>query len=115
MRKTMDTKHETTRSLAPEDVREGDYVTVSRQVIELLPMFCDEAWRKPEVQRVRVMPGWAGYPLRVVRVCLPFVLAKNPQGQGVTLDVRRHELSKLTDDYGKKAFKCFDPAKAAKA
>jgi hypothetical protein len=28
--------------------------------------------------------------------------------RGFTLDLRRHELTKLSDHYGKKAFKCYE-------
>lgn len=95
----------TIQTLAPEDVREGEYVTVVRQTLELLPLLCDE-WETPRVRRVSVMPGWSGTPLRVVRVCLPFVLTEDASGRHLTLDLRRQELARLSEEYGKKAFKC---------
>src|SRR5688500_17343729 len=108
----METMIGLSKSLAPEDLGEDDYVAVSRQTIELLPLFCDgDSWlRKPEVVPVRITPGYAGYPMRVVRICLPFVLVRDPNGAAITLDTRRHELVKLSEAYGRKAFKCYTRA-----
>jgi hypothetical protein len=102
----METAIETSRSAAAEDLREGDYVTVTRMAVELVPFLVDECWTTPRVHRVHVTPPWSGYPLRVVKVCLPFVLTRDPKSQSMTLDLRRYQLAKLTEGYGRKAFKC---------
>ena len=96
-----------TRHVSPEDLRVDDYVTISRQTHELLfGSVCEEGWRRPRIERVTVRCDEAGYPLRIVRLCLPFVLVTDPSGSHRVLDVRCHELAKLSPRFGKKAFKC---------
>ncbi len=105
------------RSLAPEDVAPGMYVTVMRCVIERLPSpYCDDATVLLRgVQRYEVQPPWAGMPLRVVGVCLPFVLVQRADGEHWTLDVRRHALARLSDRYGAEAFARYAADEAASA
>ena len=44
---------------------------------------------------LKIIPSTAGYPLRVIAICLPFVYAKTPGGETVTIDTRRTQLVKL--------------------
>lgn len=94
------------KRVAPEDLRVGDGVTVGRVTSEIL------ASEDPppgsthnRVLKADFIPHDAGDPLRVKRVCLPFVLAVNAADQHVTLDVRRQHLMKLDADYTRFAFK----------
>lgn len=95
------------RPLAPEDVRPGDYIAVATEIFEHLPCHFGraESVGPPAPLRVAWTPCDAGAPYRVSAVCLPFVLAQDADGAGRTLDVRRHRLVRLTERYGKKAFK----------
>jgi hypothetical protein len=97
------------KALAPEEIYQGDYVTPLSTTYEI-PSFwwCAESWRLPleEPVRVRYMSSCDGVPLRVQSVCLPFVLAKNPNGQSVTIDVRRCQLARLDREFAKRAWKC---------
>ena len=43
-------------------------------------------------------------PLRIVSICVPFVLAEKPCGKCITLDIRRMRLAKLSDEFGAAAF-----------
>jgi len=43
----------------------------------------------------KVIPNTAGHPLRVIAVCLPFVYAKTPSGETMTIDTRRTQLVRL--------------------
>lgn len=96
-------KVKTTRKVAPEDMRPGDYVTVAHETAEFI--FCLDEWRKQvEPTRVTFMPDCAGQPLRVVSVCLPYVLVRTPERKHETLDLRRHHLVRLSRAYGKQAF-----------
>ena len=38
-------------------------------------------------------------PMKVVEVCLPFVLVERATGRHRTLDVRRHKLARVSDRY----------------
>ena len=101
------------RTLAPEDIRPGQYVSVLHVVDEYLPFGCldGETWRRIEPVRVVWLPSSRGLPMLVIDVCLPFVLVKNSNGDCRTLDVRRHRLARISAAFGRTAF---ERAKAAK-
>ncbi len=96
--------HTVSRILAPEDLREGDYVAVLRATFEL-PSFLwggDTSIRPPEQPiRYEYTPCDCGTPLRVESVCLPFVFVRSSAGTHSTLDVRRTELTRLPNAYAK--------------
>jgi hypothetical protein len=115
-------KHDETisRPLAPEDVRRGMYVAVMHEITETTRCRC---WMdfapgdppSPQVVRLQWMPEQDRPPMKVVEVCLPFVLVKSPLAcpqaeAGLvppvrTLDVRRFRLAQLSETFGRKAFK----------
>lgn len=102
----------TIQTLAPEDLREDDYVTLTAATLEYVHIPCDDwAPHAAEVRRLRYTPATSGTPYRVVRVCLPFVLVRDAAGKHATLDTRRHALARLDAEYGKKAFKCLETAR----
>lgn len=95
------------KALAPEDVRAGDYVGVVGVVLELLRWECAPAipGTGPEMARVLCMPSEEVGPERVVAVCLPLVLVEDAHGRHRTLDARQVRLARLSERFGKKAFK----------
>ena len=87
---------EASRFVGPEDVRPGDYVTVSHATIEVLA--CDApvaGVKEMDPIRVRTMHPMAGWPFKVISVSLPFVMVVDAYGDHSTLDFRRHELAKV--------------------
>ena len=102
------------KPLAPEDIQPEMYVAALFVCTEYLPgMWCDdgEPWKRREVKTARWLPcREAGLPLRVVTVCLPFVLVEKPCGTHESVDVRRVRLARLSDRYGRKASKRLRPA-----
>jgi hypothetical protein len=103
---TTQTQTPIAKPVAPEDLRPETYVSVMSITIELL--WCDEGapWSRPGLIRTTWLPGAdAGTPLRVVSICLPFVLVEQPTGAHQTLDVRRFRFAQLTGEFGRKAFK----------
>ena len=94
------------RVLAPEDIRAGQYISVLHVIYEFLPSGCfdDAAWRPLEPLRVRCLPE-AVTPMRVVAVCLPYVLVRSARGRHGTIDVRRFVLSRVPKRYGRQVFK----------
>jgi len=96
------------RTLAPEDVRTGDYVALLHQTCEL-PSFlwCAESFQIAHDQPVRIqlLPELAGIPLKVCAVCLPFVFVKHANGTHQTLDVRGCRLARLHRSYAKVVWK----------
>lgn len=107
------------KPLAPEDIVEGDHVavlSVTTQHLNLAAFFgCEEPWnRRPDVLRIRWLPtDELGSPMRVVRVCLPFVLVELLDGKSRTLDTRQVQLARLCEDFAKKAGKRLRVGRAA--
>ncbi len=96
------------KSLAPEDVRVGDYVTPLHEIREWPAFFwfCDSSFdQHQEMLRVRLLPENTGAPLKVQSVCLPFVLVKPAKGKAFTLDVRRSRLARISKSYARLARK----------
>lgn len=95
------------KSLAPEDVRVGDYVSPLHETYDYASFFwdCDEALEdRSRTVPIRFVASDNGIPLRVKAVCIPFVLVKHPVRGSFTLDVRRHQLARLDKNYAKQAW-----------
>jgi hypothetical protein len=103
------------KALAPEDVREGDFVARLHVTAEV-PSFlwCADAATLPchEPVRIQLLPRRAGIPLKVKSVCLPFVLVRLPGGERQTLDLRECRLARLDSAYASAAWKAYKNAKA---
>lgn len=56
-------------------------------------------------RRILLLPKQGGLPLRVVEVCLPFVLVEQVDGTHSTLDARRSRFARLTEEYARLAIK----------
>jgi hypothetical protein len=85
-------------TVAGEDLAGGDYVALLNEIVDL-PSFLwnasDLSLSPHELVRLKVIPNTAGHPLRVIAICLPFVYAKTPAGETVTIDTRRTQLVRL--------------------
>jgi hypothetical protein len=98
------------KPLAPEELHRDQYVTVLDEIAEVPSFYwCADAALLPPGQavRIRLLSDWGGLPLRVRRVCLPFVLVKQPCGARRTLDVRKCRLAKLGKPYAREAWRAF--------
>lgn len=96
------------RALAPEDVCAGDYLAVLDEMYEY-PSYCwfaDAALLPPhELIRLRYIPRDEARPLKVLSICLPFVLTKDPAGNHRTLDLRRTRVARLSHHFATRARK----------
>jgi hypothetical protein len=85
-------------TIAGEDLACGDFVARLNETNEL-PSFlwdsCGASLSPYELVRLKIIPASAGDPLKVIAVCLPFVYAKAPRGETVTIDTRRTQLVRL--------------------
>jgi len=100
------------KSLAPEDVRVGDFVAPLHETYDC-PSFlwCDAGLTdRAETVPIRLVAQDAGAPLKVQAVCLPYVLVKHPLRGSFPLDVRTHQLAKLDRTYAKLAWKALKPS-----
>jgi hypothetical protein len=103
------------RALAPAEIRAGDYVAVLHIVGEHLPLcWGEEPWKPAAPVRMLWLPT-GNDPLRVQEVCLPFLLVRDADGKSKTLDVRRYRLARLSERFGRKAFKRLARKRAAAA
>jgi hypothetical protein len=111
-----DSKSVVARSLAPEDVRCGDFVSILYEIVEL-PSYlwdCDSQLLPPaEPVRMQWRGTGGGTPLKVKAVCLPFVFVKLPCGKHGTLDVRQHQLVRLSPAYARPVWKALSKQAAA--
>lgn len=92
------------RTLAPEDILVDSYVAVLSRACEFAPTWAVESVddaKRLEVHRLWLSPESPGEPLRVVSVCLPFVLVEGVKGEPTTLDVRSCALIEVSEDYAK--------------
>ncbi len=101
------------KTLAPEEIRPGDFVTPLFVVAEVPTYFWRmDAWDQPpeEPVRMRFMPSTQGSPLKVRSVCLPFVLVKSPNGEHASLDLRTCQLARLDKTHARCVWKAFKNA-----
>ena len=95
--------------LAPEDIRVGMYVSIHSELGEYLPfsILCGKSqWSNPEIVRIRWLPSdFEVGPRIVISVCLPYILVKDQDGDLRTLDTRRYGLVRISDSYGREAFR----------
>jgi hypothetical protein len=108
------------KTLAPEDVRPGDYVAVLSEEYEYAAFawLCDHSLSSHnELIRVRFRPRETAGPLRVIDACLPFVFVKEPKGEGRTLDLRAVRLARLDRAYARRVCKALatQPATSKRA
>ncbi len=86
-------------TVAGEDLRCGDFITLLNATFEIPSYMWDQALLSPsEIVRLKMIPSEAGVPLKVFGVCLPFVYAKNSQGEIKTLDLRREQVVRLNGE-----------------
>ena len=108
MKTQTQTSIELSKSLAAEDVRCGDFVSILYEILEV-PSYlwtCDAHLLPPdEPVRLQWRTGDCGTPLKVKAICLPFVFVKKPCGEHRTLDVRQHHLVRLSNQYARTAWK----------
>lgn len=108
----MDKQTKPSRVIGPEDVRRGDYVTVTHTMYEYFQDLCPSLPDDDvKIVRVTVMSDEAGQAKKVIAVCLPFVLVEDIAGKRESLDLRRQRIAILSKGYGRKAFKKKKPAK----
>ncbi len=97
------------RPIAPDDLRRGEYVAVLHEVAEVPSFFwcCDSGLLNPhEPVSITYRPlSKDRVPLKVIALCLPFVLVEHPDGEHRTLDIRGCQLARLDKEYARVAWK----------
>jgi hypothetical protein len=91
---------------APEDLEPGQYVAILDELREYLT--CEPLQGPSATSRVlqlRWLPDEDEAPLRVIDVCVPFLLVRRPDGRHRTLDLRRYRLARLTPAFGREVFR----------
>jgi hypothetical protein len=95
-------------TVAPEDLRCGDYVAVLT-VIHEYPSFlwcCDSAMLpRNEPVRVEYTDARDATLLKIKELCLPFVFVKEPTGTYRTIDIRLCRLVRLSRKYARRVWK----------
>lgn len=105
----MNEKSYISKPLMPDDVERGDFVSILNWTIEMLPIVDLSEWSDIiEPKRAVVLPCETAV-YRVIDVCVPFVLAKKPDGAHVTFDLRRYRLARVSKQFGRRVFKRLKP------
>ena len=95
------------QTVAPEDLRAGDFVAVLSEILELPTFLWTETLQigSDALVRVRRLPTEDRVPLKIKAICLPFIFVKLPGGRFQTIDVRLATLVRLESDYAKTVWK----------
>ena len=94
-------------TIAPEDLRCGDYVSLLNEVFEFpswLWNYDAQFGKGNEFVRVQLPSRDGGTPLKVKAICLPFVLLRTPKGKYRRVDLRGVQLVRLSREYAKRAW-----------
>ena len=85
------------KALAPEEIRRGDFVAPLYVISEWPTWFWDDdgLQSREEPVRIRTTPAGDAEAMKVLRVCLPFVLVRTACGEERTRDVRKCRLARL--------------------
>ena len=104
-------------TVAGEDIRVGDFVTVLTETFEL-PSYLWDSFDSPQVPespvRVKLAPCNAGTPSQVFAVCLPFVYTKSTADKTEVLDTRYKHLVKLDDNVAQQVWDTLTKTKKKK-
>ena len=89
------------RVRSPEDIRLGDFIAVTHTRFELVPDNLEPMLAGQEVKPIRLtaLPYDAGTPMKVIALCLPFVIGEMANDVRVVVDTRRHALSRVSEAY----------------
>lgn len=100
------TEDQSARFMPPEDLRPGQFVTMSHMMIEVLwpPRDESECWKRIRPLRFEFLT-WGSDPLKVLEVCLPYVLVRRPNGTHELVDVRRYRLMRLERNFGRESWR----------
>jgi hypothetical protein len=104
-------------TVAPEDLRRGDFVAVLSEIVELPSFWWAEILpgQRDQLVRLRRLPTEDRVPLKVKAICLPFVFVKSPTAEFRTLDVRLASLARLEKRYAKRVWKSLKAPRCPKA
>jgi len=97
----MNTQALTRRVRSPEDNQVGDFVTVTYRRYEFVPDHLEPTLGGSEIEPINLVapPHDAGTPLKVISLCLPFLIAETATDVRVVIDTRRNFLAKVSEDY----------------
>ena len=93
------------KALAPEDIRPGHYLMKLHCVGEcfaLLRGITEQDEYRVQKLRYQFLPPEIE-PLRVVSVCLPYVLVKNRDGKHALLDTRNVQFARLRKRFARRS------------
>lgn len=101
----MSTHTLTRRIRSPEDIRIGDYVVKTHRRYQLVPCSVERPMSGEAIEPV-ILYGWpfdSGEPMKVLAVCLPFVMTESAEGLREAIDTRQDVLMRVSKTYAKAA------------
>jgi hypothetical protein len=102
----MNTHTLTRRIRSPEDIEVGDFIVKTHKRYQLVPCNAERPMSGEAIEPV-ILYGWpfdAGEPLKVLALCLPFVMVESlTYGVREAIDTRQDVLMKVSKAYAKAA------------
>lgn len=103
------------RMVRPDDVRVGDYVMVMHVSYDYVTMSCGVGSDGLTVQRLTVVPNETAPPVRIESACVPFVMVRSAKGKSSMVDMRRVQLGRVSNVFGRAVFASTRAASKKKA
>lgn len=108
----MDTELTICRSLAPEDIQRGDYILplIERhEFIQPSPFGGCDASTPYRVVALNSLPSHPEGPMKVLDVCLPFLLVRKADTTCAMLDIRQMQVGRLDSEFARRCVKKLRP------
>lgn len=89
------------RVIAPEDIRVGDHIVVTRKHDQILPIWIEvnRSSRSIEAAQATLIPEETGQPVCVLTICLPFIMVMDVHEVRFPIDTRLHKLAYVSEAY----------------
>ncbi|GAB5403221.1 MAG: hypothetical protein Aurels2KO_14520 [Aureliella sp.] len=100
MKKTTQPTTSLAASLAPEDVKIGDFIAPLTRTYELPSYLWNDAYTT-HVVRLQMTAHDAGCPMKVKAVCLPFVHVSLGKKKRQIIDVRTTQIARVDERYAR--------------
>ncbi len=100
MKKTTGPATSLAASLAPEDVKIGDFIAPLTRTYELPSYLWNDAYTN-EIVRLQITAHDAGRPMKVKAICLPFVYVSLRKKKRQIIDVRTTQIARVDKHYAR--------------
>ncbi len=101
MKKTQQPHTSLAASLAPEDVKLGDFIATLTRTYEVPSYLWNDAYNT-EIVRLQITAHDAGRPAKVKAICLPFIYVSTGKKKRQIIDVRTTGIVRVDKRYARR-------------